>query len=62
MWCVGRAGLTTGSTPSVSWDPQGRDDNATLKLQKPEEAGYQEAASAAGMVWAGGGEDLGRLG
>ena len=57
MWCVGRAGLTTGSTPSVSWDPQGRDDNATLKLQKP-----KEAASAAGVVWAGGGDNLGCLG
>ena len=52
MWCAGRAGLTAGSTPSVSWDSQGRDDNAILKLQKPEETGYEEAASAAGVVWA----------
>lgn len=63
LYVVCREGWAgNGSTPSVSWDSQGRDDNAILKLQKLEEAGYEEAASAAGVVWAEGGEDLGCLG
>ena len=59
---MGRTGLTTGSTSSASRDPQGRDDSAILKLQKHKEAGYEEAALAAGMVQAGGVRDLCCLG
>lgn len=50
--------MTTGATSSASWYPQGRDDNAILKLQKPEETDFQEAALAAGVVQAGAMGDL----